>query len=518
MIIHFRICAFALSLRLLFRLQPLRGLQAIAEFDFGSSFTVAGSFKVDVFGSCAMAAASAPITMKEALTLTSLGINPQFITFTHVTMESDKYICVRETAPQNSVVIIDMNMPMQPLRRPITADSALMNPNSRILALKGFVVLPFLNNNFVKLQISFFFRVTWEWEVPKQRHGRIYSVRADIQKLCLADTLTELADVLNCGIFHGATLPQNFLLDPLFCNMEEHPQIPGTTQDHLQIFNIEMKAKMKSYQMPEQVVFWKWITPKMLGLVTQNAVYHWSLEGDSEPARMFERTANLSGNQIINYRCDPSEKWLVLIGIAPGAPERPQLVKGNMQLFSVDQQRSQALEAHAASFASFKVPGNENPSILISFAAKTMTGGQLTSKLHVIELGAQAGKPGFTKKQADLFFPPDFADDFPVAMQISHKYSLIYVITKLGLLFVYDLETATAVYRNRISPDPIFLTTEASSVGGFYAVNRRGQVLLATVNEATIVPFVSGQLNNLELAVNLAKRGNLPGAENLVRS
>lgn len=71
------------------------------------------------------------------LQLGSVGINQQFITFTHVTMESDKYICVRETGPQNSVVIIDMSMPMQPLRRPITADSALMNPNSRILALKG---------------------------------------------------------------------------------------------------------------------------------------------------------------------------------------------------------------------------------------------------------------------------------------------------------------------------------------------------------------------------------------------
>lgn len=35
--------------------------------------------------------------------------------------------------------------------------------------------------------------------------------------------------------------------------------------------------------------------------------------------------------------------------------QRPQLVKGNMQLFAVDQQRSQALEAHAASFASFRV-------------------------------------------------------------------------------------------------------------------------------------------------------------------
>ena len=40
---------------------------------------------------------------------------------------------------------------------------------------------------------------------------------------------------------------------------------------------------------------------------------------DGEPARMFDRTGNLIGNQIINYRCDPSEKWLVLIGIALGA-------------------------------------------------------------------------------------------------------------------------------------------------------------------------------------------------------
>lgn len=76
------------------------------------------------------------------------------------------------------------------------------------------------------------------------------------------------------------------------------------------------------------------------------------------------------------------------------------------------------------------------------------------------------------KKQAELFFPPEFADDFPVAMQVSQKYGLIYVVTKLGLLFVYDLETATAVYRNRISPDPIFLTSASNETGGFYAINR----------------------------------------------
>jgi clathrin heavy chain len=48
------------------------------------------------------------------------------------------------------------------------------------------------------------------------------------------------------------------------------------------------------------------------------------------------------------------------------------------------------------------------------------------------------------------------------------------------------------------------------------AACRRGQVLLATVNEAAMVPFVSQQLNNLDLALAMAKRGNLPGAEGLI--
>ncbi|XLR65499.1 hypothetical protein HN51_008003, partial [Arachis hypogaea] len=68
---------------------------------------------------------------------------------------------------------------------------------------------------------------------------------------------------------------------------------------------------------------------------------------------------------------------------------RPQLVKGNMQLHSMDQQRSQALKAHAASFAQFKVPVNDNPSVLISFALKTLNASQITLKLYVIELDAQ---------------------------------------------------------------------------------------------------------------------------------
>jgi hypothetical protein len=53
-------------------------------------------------------------------------------------MESDKFICVREKVGETAqVVIIDMNDSSNPIRRPISADSAIMNPASKVIALKG---------------------------------------------------------------------------------------------------------------------------------------------------------------------------------------------------------------------------------------------------------------------------------------------------------------------------------------------------------------------------------------------
>lgn len=53
-------------------------------------------------------------------------------------MESDKFICVREKVGDTSqVVIIDMADTANPIRRPITAESAIMNPASKVIALKG---------------------------------------------------------------------------------------------------------------------------------------------------------------------------------------------------------------------------------------------------------------------------------------------------------------------------------------------------------------------------------------------
>ncbi|KAJ2860931.1 hypothetical protein GGI22_002582, partial [Coemansia erecta] len=133
-----------------------------------------------------------PIKLQEHLTLTELGVDVTDISFNTLTLQSDRFICVREKKSQREqVCIVDLKDTSKTFRRPITADSAIMNPENHIVALKA---------------------------------GR-----------------------------------------------------------NLQVFNLEMKAKVKSCLMTEDVQFWRWLTAFDIALVTENSVYHWSIEGTESP-------------------------------------------------------------------------------------------------------------------------------------------------------------------------------------------------------------------------------------------
>ncbi|XP_066499700.1 clathrin heavy chain 1 isoform X2 [Hoplias malabaricus] len=358
-----------------------------------------------------------PIRFQEHLQLQTIGVNPANIGFNCLTMESDRFICIREkVGDQNQVVIIDLSDHTNPIRRPITADSAIMNPASKVIALKA------------------------------------------------ARTL--------------------------------------------QIFNMEMKSKVKAHTMTDEVMYWKWISINTIALVTDTAVFHWSMEGDSQPIKMFERHASLAGCQIINYRTDEAQKWLLLIGISA----QQHRVVGSMQLYSAERKVSQPIEGHAAAFGQYKLEGNTNPCTLFCFAVRSQAGG----KLHIIEVGQPApGNKPFIKKAVDVFFPPEAQTDFPVAMQIGAKHGVIYLITKYGYFHMYDLESGVCIYMNRISAETIFVTAAHESTSGIIGVNKKGQVLSVCVEEENIVNYTTNVLQNPELGLRMAVRNDLPGAEEL---
>ncbi|KAJ7074901.1 hypothetical protein B0H15DRAFT_868488 [Mycena belliarum] len=363
-----------------------------------------------------------PIAFCEHLQLTSVGVQPASISFQTLTLESDHFICVREKVnEQNQVVIIDLADANNVLRRPISAESAIMHPTQKILALKA-----------------------------------------------------------------GRTL---------------------------QIFNIETKQKVKSHVNDVDIAFWKWVSDTTIGMVTESSVFHWTIaDQTSPPQKIFDRHPTLHNAQIINYRVTPDEKWLVLVGIS-GNTTNPSAfkVKGSMQLYSRERGVSQPIEGHAAAFAEIKQDGHQKSTKLFSFAVRTATG----AKLHVVEIDHTAPDPPFVKKAVDVYFPPEATNDFPVAMQVSKKHGIIYLVTKYGFIHLYDLESGACVYMNRISGETIFVTAEHEATNGIIGVNKKGQVLSVNVDEQTIIPYILTVLNNTELAFKLASRANLPGADEL---
>ncbi|KAL8278246.1 hypothetical protein RQP46_009419 [Phenoliferia psychrophenolica] len=371
-----------------------------------------------------------PISFAELSQLTALGVQPTSIGFATLTLESDKFICVREEVNgTKQVVIIDLNDANNVMRRPISAESAIMHPEEKVIALRA--------------------------------------------------------------------------------------------QRQLQVFNIELKQKVKSISMNEDVVFWTWISNTTLGIVTETAVYHWvayapasapaTVTADA-PVKVFDRHASLAGNQIINYRVTPDDKWYVLIGISSNTTNPAGFkVKGAMQLYSRERGVTQPIEGHAASFAEIRLDGATSDTKLFAFAVRTATG----AKLHVVEIDHQAGNPVYAKKAVDVFFPPEATNDFPVAMQVSKRYGIVYLVTKYGFIHLYDLESGTCIYMNRISGETMFVTCEHKASNGIIGVNRKGQVLSVTVDDDTIIPYILSTLNNTALAISLASRANLPGADDL---
>lgn len=198
---------------------------------------------------------------------------------------------------------------------------------------------------------------------------------------------------------------------------------------------------------------------------------------------------------------------MVVVGIG----QQQGRVVGSMQLYSKERGISQFIEGHAAAFASINVEGSPLPHHLFTFAVRTQTG----AKLQIAEIDHQEPNPRFQKKAVEVYFPQEAVNDFPVAMQVSSKYDVVYLVTKYGFIHLYDLETGTCIFMNRISSETIFTTASDSEGAGVVGVNRKGQVLSVRVDESTIIQYLMDNPAMSSIAVKLASRAGLPGADHL---
>ncbi|ESS68039.1 clathrin heavy chain [Trypanosoma cruzi Dm28c] len=364
-----------------------------------------------------------PLTTAEVFQLNSVagGLRPGTISFKTLTLESDKYVCLRDVQPdgQTSLVIVDLEK-RESMRNNIRdAESAIMNPKSKILAL---------------------------------RSGR-----------------------------------------------------------NLQVFDVVAAKRLKVVLFSEDVVFWRWVDDRTIGLVSGTAVYHWSLDSaeDAAPERVFERAPDMGASvQILNYCTDEKKKWLLLSGVARVA----EGMVGKTQLYSVENRDGRVVDGHAGTFISTNTPTEPRACNIMCLAWNTPHEG---GKVQLMELPTSP-KMDITmpRRVVDVAFPPG---DFPVALTVSPRHKLLTIMTSRGTAILMDIFTGTIIQSQQVTSNIVFCGTLYTKTGGLLCVNNQGSVFHVSPNDNGIIPFIKDQMRNPELAVRIASSANLGGVDDLYR-
>jgi len=281
----------------------------------------------------------------------------------------------------------------------------------------------------------------------------------------------------------------------------------------IQMFNLDTKTKVKSHDMDSPIVFWKWTGANNLALVTATSVSHWLAEGGGAPVKMFDRHPTIGANtQIINYQVSPDEKWCLLGGISAGEGGS---VNGNMQLYSVEKKVSQPLQGHAGAFAKIKLTGREDPAQLLVFHEKKTE--DPSHKLFVMEVGRDPSKgTPYRLPPTAIPVPAEAAQDFPVSMVVDAKDEIAFLLSKMGFVYMFDIHSGKTMFRTRITQETVFVTCVQELTGAVFGITvRTGRVLRIVLNGQTLIPYIVNNLRDNDLAIKVAGRLGLPGAEHL---
>ena len=247
------------------------------------------------------------------------------------------------------------------------------------------------------------------------------------QKIAIVNTATRNVTPLNVTVDSAIMNPSTNVL--------------GLRQkNNLQIFNLDMRTRMKTTEAADAVLYWRWLDQRTIAYVTAKAVYHWSMEGDAAPVKKFDIVPEERQVQIIGYDASADGNWLFLQGISKSAQDNS--IEGVSQFYYVPRNRYQPnmKNAHRGCFTDLYI--NSHTIKLFCFIKKNGN----TTNLFVAEMGNQDNP---LRVQSEINFQQQ--NDFIVAMVPTSKYGCIYAISQQGTLFLYDIATGRHIFSRRVS-------------------------------------------------------------------
>jgi len=96
---------------------------------------------------------------------------------------------------------------------------------------------------------------------------------------------------------------------------------------------------------------------------------------------------------------------------------------------------------------------------------------------------------------------------------------MLYIVTKHGFVYIYELTTNQQIFKTRISNQAIFAVAKNYSNNGILALNKDGSLFAGLIDENNLLPHLLTNCNHIlnvqQLAFTIAGRYNLPGVDNI---
>lgn len=251
-----------------------------------------------------------------------------------------------------------------------------------------------------------------------------------------------------------------------------------------------------------------------------DAVYVWTYSTDSFQV-LFQRdpalTNQLQSAKITNVQVEGD--WAILQSF--GLDAATQSVQGFFQFYNIKLQRGTVLPGQAAALCQYREDDIHPPCTILSFAHKKANTNEID--MSMLEAGPQKDAQGnnlsgFTKKQFTIPVNPSIAQkEFPMFMSASSKFGFTYMMTRSGMLYVYDIGSAYPIYQVNVCGNGCFAMTHAIN-GEMVLAATDGNVYKLEIDENQIVDFIMSRLGKSDAAFKLAMRANLRGADQLFQA
>ena len=283
----------------------------------------------------------------------------------------------------------------------------------------------------------------------------------------------------------------------------------------VQVYNLDNQGKLKNLKLPGVFSYWSWVSESILGIVTGDSIYHLDItQGVDQQTKIVDRKGNIESCQIISYKLDPQAKFASISGIS--STDGGVTIDGNLQLCLIEQVKQQSLQAHYGCFGKVKVHNETHESVLFAYAERPKETG--ANKVTISEIGnPPAGVTTKFRVQFDLQYPQASGADFPIFMAFAGKYGLLYILTRSGTIFIYEVSTGQKVLASRISDAMIITAALNTQTDGLLILNKNGNISKIDIEPSLLVDFIKQYCTHIPdasgVAMNLAIRNGLPGAE-----